>query len=405
MGQKCNCICTKDNENTFSFISDAMFTRDDDHSNSKGKSRAFDPNLVNQAGFTNYDNDIHLKSDSKDYLEKYVTRNLKFLLIIQKHIKGWLYRRYYAGHRQELQNMTINLYNGFISRLMTPQLKSLINSYGEFDLTSCVKAVLSYSNSDEKHEIDLVQREIKSKHKMLFHKQLLYSADLRNMYTGSVTIEDKKHGLGKLFMNSGDIYEGTWIDDRFIGCGRLLRSDGSIMQGFFSDFLLKLKGEYRNLDGLYYKGEFKFNIRQGSGTEVTATYKYIGSFYDNKKHGNGKIEYIDTKEIYEGDFLENNITGKGIYIWGNGDKFSGDFYNGKMHGYGEYEWKDGNKYIGDYKHNIKEGRGKFYWTNGRIYEGEFQEGKPHGKGEIFQNDKRYYVEFEDGKLKSKSKIV
>jgi hypothetical protein len=75
-----------------------------------------------------------------------------------------------------------------------------------------------------------------------------------------------------------------------------------------------------------------------------------------------------------------------------------------MHGYGEYRWPEGGKYIGEYDNNIKEGKGIFYWTNGRVYEGDFAKGKPHGFGIITQNEKKYNVEFSDGKLISKSKI-
>ncbi len=84
--------------------------------------------------------------------------------------------------------------------------------------------------------------------------------------------------------------------------------------------------------------------------------------------------------------------------------FVGDFVNGKMHGYGEYRWPEGGKYIGQYQNNIKEGKGLFYWTNGRVYDGEFSKGKPHGVGFITQNEKKYKVEFSDGKLVNKHLI-
>ena len=127
-------------------------------------------------------------------------------------------------------------------------------------------------------------------------------------------------------------------------------------------------------------------------------------FKNDKKNGQGTIKYLLTNESYTGEFLDNSLTGKGEYIWSNGDKFNGDFLDGKMHGSGEYIWPEGGKYIGEYVNNIKEGRGIFYWTNGRIYDGEFSNGKPHGKGIIVQSDKRYLVEFVEGKIISKAKL-
>lgn len=134
-------------------------------------------------------------------------------------------------------------------------------------------------------------------------------------------------------------------------------------------------------------------------------YDYHGDFFEDKKHGNGKMYYPNSNETYEGNFKNNTLTGKGKYTWGNGDSYSGDFLNGKMHGVGEYLWKEGGKYIGEYTDNIKVGRGVFYWTNGRIYEGEFSNGKPHGTGIISQDKKRYETVFNDGKLVSRKLIT
>jgi len=153
---------------------------------------------------------------------------------------------------------------------------------------------------------------------------------------------------------------------------------------------------------LYYKGNFTKNKKQGYGIEKGKDYIFEGNFENDKKEGIGKIEYLNSKEIYKGIFTNNFLTGKGEYAWANGDSYYGEFLDGKMHGTGEYKWADGGKYIGEYTNNIKEGKGKFFWTNGRIYEGEFDKGKPHGKGVVTQSEKVYQVEFENGKLISRA---
>ena len=137
-------------------------------------------------------------------------------------------------------------------------------------------------------------------------------------------------------------------------------------------------GEKYSLNQVHYKGRFNNqNQKDGYGEEISKAYNYNGNFYQDKKNGEGKIIYKNSNEIYEGNFINNALTGKGVYTWGNGDYYTGDFINGKMHGNGEYIWPEGGKYAGEYINNIKEGKGIFHWTNGRIYEGNFSKGKPH----------------------------
>ena len=59
------------------------------------------------------------------------------------------------------------------------------------------------------------------------------------------------------------------------------------------------------------------------GKEISEDeYIYIGDFINDLKHGFGKLEYYENGEIYEGEFYRGEITGKGIYIWSNGEQYS-----------------------------------------------------------------------------------
>lgn len=46
------------------------------------------------------------------------------------------------------------------------------------------------------------------------------------------------------------------------------------------------------------------------------------------------------------------MSGKGVFIWNNGNKYTGDFLNDKRNGFGIFEWVDGRKYFGG-------------WSNGK----------------------------------------
>ena len=94
--------------------------------------------------------------------------------------------------------------------------------------------------------------------------------------------------------------------------------------------------------------------------------------------GNGKItKYIDIdkKEVYEGEFNENEFHGKGKYYFSNGDIYEGDFEYGIKKGYGEYNRNNGDiiKFKGKWNDDFPNGNGdltyngyklKGFWRNG-----------------------------------------
>src|SRR5690606_13006668 len=110
----------------------------------------------------------------------------------------------------------------------------------------------------------------------------------------------------------------------------------------------------------------------------------------------GKIIYSNG-DIYEGEFKNNLIHGRGIFKWDNGDIYEGDFKRGKKDGKGEFLWINGDSYRGDFKDDKREGIGVFKSRLNNIeYSGEFKDNKFHGKGKFKQNDSFYYGSFANG---------
>lgn len=68
-----------------------------------------------------------------------------------------------------------------------------------------------------------------------------------------------------------------------------------------------------------------------------------------------KKEFELSRSTYEGDFLRNNIHGKGLYCWKDGREFEGDWVDNQMHGSGVFRWRDGRFYEGTYKNDKKDG--------------------------------------------------
>lgn len=46
-------------------------------------------------------------------------------------------------------------------------------------------------------------------------------------------------------------------------------------------------------------------------------------------------------ERYEGDFVNGQLTGKGVFFYKNGEQYEGDFVNGCKEGYGTMYYPDG----------------------------------------------------------------
>jgi len=93
-----------------------------------------------------------------------------------------------------------------------------------------------------------------------------------------------------------------------------------------------------------------YNTIKTTTTNNSNLTKKTGCIKGDCKNGKGTYAWING-DSYEGDYINGNITGQGIYIWGgNGDKYIGGFINGKQNGKGTfYNYEKGIKYIQIYK--------------------------------------------------------
>jgi hypothetical protein len=82
--------------------------------------------------------------------------------------------------------------------------------------------------------------------------------------------------------------------------------------------------------------------------------EYFGNCVNGLAQGKGKAKGKDT---YEGDFKQGNKSGRGVYIWSNGDRYEGGFLDDRMNGMGVYNFVDGSTYVGEYKSDKKNGYG------------------------------------------------
>ncbi|CAF1281789.1 unnamed protein product [Adineta steineri] len=86
------------------------------------------------------------------------------------------------------------------------------------------------------------------------------------------------------------------------------------------------KGQMDYADGGKYIGMWVEGKRTGHGVYMFASgSRYEGQFKDDKKHGKGKMIWGQktqwTGDTYEGDWIEGNRTGQGVYISANDNQY------------------------------------------------------------------------------------
>jgi len=123
---------------------------------------------------------------------------------------------------------------------------------------------------------------------------------------------------------------------------------------------------------------------------------------NNKFNGRGiRYNINDNYKIgsirYEGDFIDNMITGKAISYYSNGNKFEeGEYKNNLFNGEGIRYYMNGNiKSKGYYKDNLIDGEITVYYETGSLqFEGNYKNNKRHGKCTIYyESGSKYKVSY------------
>jgi hypothetical protein len=117
------------------------------------------------------------------------------------------------------------------------------------------------------------------------------------------------------------------------------------------------QGEYLDVNGDQYLGEWSSDDRNGFGTfkSTRGQGSYYGLWADGKRHGKGEL------------------------VFDNGDVYAGSFERNKLHGYGVMTYAKGHKYVGEWRNNHRDGEGQL--SDGcELYQGYWSMGERHGFG-------------------------
>ena len=163
------------------------------------------------------------------------------------------------------------------------------------------------------------------------------------------------------------------------------------------------KTERIEFDNGYYEGEVIDGKRTGKGVYIWKNGdRYEGDFVDGKCTGKG-VYIWKSGSRYEGEVVDGKRTGKGVIVWKSGSRYEGDFVDGKCTGKGVFVWANGDRYEGDVVDDKRTGKGVYVWTSGLYegdrYEGDFVDGKRTGKGVyVWKDGRRYEGDFVNNRL-------
>lgn len=190
-------------------------------------------------------------------------------------------------------------------------------------------------------------------------------------YTGKFK-NNLQHGEGEYVVPGygGDtVFRGTWKNGKLHGLGSARYPNGDLYEGFFKDGLkdghgILKEGKFLSSSSIYV-GQWYQNKRHGYGVldNEKEGEKYMGMWQDDCRHGNGIMVTLDDI-YYEGNFVNNNLSGHGTMMFQDNTVFKGELgAGGSLNGRGILSLSNGDSI-----------QGSFYgmWSEGIKISGVYQ---------------------------------
>jgi hypothetical protein len=152
-------------------------------------------------------------------------------------------------------------------------------------------------------------------------------------YTGD-WLNDQQHGNGREEMSSGETYAGEYVEGRREGQGNYTFLDGRKYTGGWLRDRQEGHGLFTWASGRMYNGTWKAGRQSGFGTTEDHTGTYEGNWEDGVKSGHGVWVDKSMMEKYDGDFVNGQFEGHGVFTFMHGGTYEGEWVNGDEHGYG-----------------------------------------------------------------------
>lgn len=191
--------------------------------------------------------------------------------------------------------------------------------------------------------------------------QVTWFPEMTGVYVGN-WLNDERHGFGTMTWEKNIKYEGQWRQDRRHKVeGKMFFESGDIYEGSWQDNVMHGNAVFKLKDGKEYRGRFRMGVPEPFGVLV-----------------------LQNGDRYEGDLLEMMAEGHGKTTLMNGNVHEGQYEAGIRQGYGTMRFTDGGLFSGDWKNGVREGTGIMtYSMTGETYEGLWSNDRRHGFGVLY----------------------
>ncbi|KAB0794955.1 hypothetical protein PPYR_11794 [Photinus pyralis] len=136
-----------------------------------------------------------------------------------------------------------------------------------------------------------------------------------------------------------------------------------------------------------YIGEWKDNVKEGTGVCLTRTRRlYEGYWKNDLRDGFGVLCWPKGNIFileYQGEWRKGFQCGFGQKHYSDEGYYLGHLKRSKRHGHGQMWYPDGGYYIGDWRNDFRQGAGMWVRPDGNRYEGSWYLDLKHGKGRFF----------------------
>ena len=202
-----------------------------------------------------------------------------------------------------------------------------------------------------------------------------------------------------------DRYEGPWINGvphtNSETTGVYTFFAGGVYEGCFKEGKM-IEGTQRDKEGNSYYGKWVNGMLNGPGWINLVTHERAeGNFVNNELSGKGiKVDILGNR--WEGYWTDGKLNGPGtLLLYKTGGSYQGDFKNSLRHGMGEDRRGNEEFFNGEFENDILvRGICKQFMSDGSTYEGQIEGKTLHGKGiRTYPNIGVYEGMFENG-LKS-----
>jgi hypothetical protein len=264
MGQKCSCLCNKENDNTFNFYPESSFNQDFKESGIKSPYARSNINNLNNLNNENFSKLVQVNKDysnnekiteqektieksKEETIESIINANLKSFIKIQNCCKTFLYKKKFKSQFKVLKENQLNEKNKIIDKYLTANTKSALDMVKEFPFNplNCLSeeyinqlnekqfdemltTMSNFINLDN-FKIKKLKNLSKPKNIRTIYQEVLFINN--SLFSGFINLNKEKHGFGKLWTDTGEIIEGYWMQDKFTGYGRYITSEGNVLEG------------------------------------------------------------------------------------------------------------------------------------------------------------------------------